>query len=88
MHNDPILGQPARELIQVGIQVFDHLSAHGVCALPPLAPVRQRCEGRNSAIHAPLGVCIQRRLQGFVGDRLADLSSEFSGGHNLLTWHL
>lgn len=76
MDSDPIFGQARGELEDVLVEALDHVRADGVRALATRLPVWQGGEGRGADFQSAFGVGVQRGLQGWVGDGLADSFTE------------
>src|SRR5690349_2417492 len=85
VNRDPVSLRVADKLLEIFIEVLDHICPDGVCLLAPLAPVGQGGERGNTSGHAALGVGIQGALQGWVGKRSADALTKFRLGS--LKWH-
>ena len=56
MDDDSIRLRVGCELIEIRIEILDHLRADGVGALTSLAPIGQGLQRVDPASHAPLGV--------------------------------
>ena len=56
MDGESVLGNFADELVEVAVQVLNHIGADGVRPLAAFPPIGDGGESRDSSLHTALGV--------------------------------
>ena len=76
MDGDAVALRVVDELVEIGIEMLDHIRADGVGALTALAPVGQRLEGVEARADTAAGIAVQGFLKRFIRERDANLLTE------------
>src|SRR5688572_6378373 len=78
MDNDTITLRTSDELIEICVEMLDHVRADGMRLLTPLAPIRERLKRADASLYPAFGVGIQRNLQCWACYSLTDSLTECS----------
>src|SRR5687767_2663617 len=79
MDDDAITLSTGNKLIEICIQMLDHIRADRVCLLTPLTPIGKRLQRADASLHAAFSVGIQCNLKCWACYGLTDACSKFCG---------
>src|SRR5512139_2689446 len=83
MDDNPVFFGLADKLLEIFVEVFDHLRADRVGPLPALLHIRQGRKRVETSLRAAFGVVLECHLQGLIGKRVSDALSKLCSVHFL-----